>query len=182
MKFNKYCQIQKVAAKGQSRFAITGVNFDRSDKNNPILVATNGKTLAVVRCQEAEEDETEGIIPRVAIERSLKGKKNQPAHIMCYEDECVVQQPGEIAKYPREEEGKFPDWRSVVPKKSSADFSVSLNPKLLLELAQAIGISDQAEQSVILYYTFGERTCDTPVLVTLHTGANYGVIMPVTVK
>jgi len=121
-------QITKVSRQ-EARENIAVIKLETSKRFGSCAVATNGRSLAVVPV-EGEHDH--GLLSDEALKASRQGKYK--SDLICLNGNLETNGKS----FPRPEVGMFPNWEAVLPKEK-AKFSVALNPKLLLELAQAIG-------------------------------------------
>jgi DNA polymerase III sliding clamp (beta) subunit (PCNA family) len=141
MKIHKKIAIEKAVSKDKTRSAICEPYLDVSDKNNPVMVATNGWIMSVVPVEVQDDDES-GYVSKEALAAARKSA------VM---DECEIRLNGK-AEIPssgmvmgREGlagESRYPNWRQVMPDYDEKDkgFTViALNAKMLLDLALSMG-------------------------------------------
>lgn len=138
MQFDKACKLAKVLCQpDESRWAMGYAKFVRDGVDGQ-LVATNGKALALIRVRDCEGDVDGQLVPRAAVELAVRGAKTTPAQILTNGETKVVTKDGLTTITDPEEPRRFPDYDQVIPR-SAKVMSIEIDPKLLLELAQAIG-------------------------------------------
>jgi len=141
MKLNKANKLSKVVAKEATRYAIRGAKLDKADDGKPVLVATDGRRLAVVPVEDAEDDH-EAVLPLDALKAAEKGSKRFPATVSVNGTVRVQADrvnPAVAEFQPEDPESRFPDWRQVVPEKGKGTVRLTVNAKMLHELASALG-------------------------------------------
>lgn len=192
MRFNKAHKLHSVIAKPQShRIGSLSNALILPDGR---VVGTNGVTLAVVPGTPEESDDFAAgprQVPREAIVLACKGNKNAEARIELNGEVRVTSQPGApVASFRDPETGEFPRWDAVLPAEDASKTRVSINARLLAELAQALG----AEEVTLEFRTVdkvrakggktvqckGPRLDCSPIRVTpVEDNGAEGAIMPV---
>lgn len=179
MRFSKSCKLQKVLLKGsKSHHALTNARLDGSR-----LLSCNGKALAVVPVERDEED-IDGPVSQEALKAATKGPAKVQASIVA---NGALKVDG--ISFPRPEEtGVFPRVDAIIPDPDSLPYSVTLNAKMLYELAQAIG----TEQVTLRFATATEGDQIGSVITALKvepdpqsdggTNGAFGIIMPCTFR
>tara|TARA_Y100000310_G_scaffold240370_1_gene244196 strand:+ start:277 stop:882 length:606 start_codon:yes stop_codon:yes gene_type:complete len=167
------CKLEKVAMKASdARFggALSAVMLE-GDR----AIVTNAHALAVVQVErDSEQDaDADGLLPVEAIKASRRRKDMgglPPGTIVA--NNGTVGIPGG-AQWPRPEggPGAFPNWRRVWPKDQPVAHRVSLNAKLLADLAAALGSKDG-----IVSIVFPEE--ENGAIVVHAKGGNAGLLMP----
>lgn len=140
MKFHPKAKIEAVASSDSDRHAIAEAFLDIRDGKGT-LVATNGKALAMVPVELAEND-VSGYVSSEAMTAARKLSAFDGATLDLSDSAYAKVNSG--AKVLRcgdaKADDKFPNWRQVVPElPEKPDFRVGLNAKILWELAQAMG-------------------------------------------
>jgi hypothetical protein len=171
MKIHPKCKVELVASDEDTRKVITQPYLDMSVEGKPVVVATNGKSMAIIPVEVGPED-VAGWITEDALKAMRKSKVDE---IKCNGDLKVTDGP----TFPRPNLGQYPNWRMVVPAEDrKVGFRISLNARLLYELTQAIG-TDCVE------LVFGED--DLEVILVKPTGSKEnpaanieakGILMP----
>jgi len=143
MKFHKSCKIHKAAAKDAGRYAMHHVRLER-DYAGARLIATDGRILAVLPVQDAEQDD-DGFLSSESIAEAVKkpSKKNDTATILANGSirACAVE-AGPVVEFERpSNDHEFPKWRAVVPE-GEPTVRICLNPSYLATVAHAIGAGD----------------------------------------
>jgi len=163
MKFSSACKIHKACAKAGSRYAMNHVRFEGGN-----LIATDGRMLAIVPVEDAEED-AEGFIPKEAFNDACKVRPE--ARIDANGTVEVHTRLGRVSMA-RPEEGEFPRFEAIMRDTATDAASVTLNDRMLWDLAQALGAGD--ENNCV---TLSIRDKTSPVIVETRNGS--GAIMPV---
>ena len=143
------------------------------DIDASIVVATNGHILAACPV-ELDECDTSGHVSNEGIKAAIKAspvrkKVDKTANIRA--NGSLELDSG--ATYPRENIGTFPDYKRVIPDKSKAEMVISLDAKLLKELADAICTPGSSIVTLHIkdnrdaFYVDSDKASDC-----------YGVIMP----
>lgn len=163
MKIAKDRKIELIASQDKTRF-ILQEPYLKGD----YLVATSGRHLVRLKI-EREEGDTDGYVTAAAIKAARKtGYKNDAASIACNGAYKLV----DGTTLPRNAaltESQFPNFEQVIPKEPGP-VKVSLNAKMLWEMAQAMG-SDTL--------TLAIKDELSPLVVTCKNEDALGVLMPV---
>ena len=156
------------------------------------LVATNGHILAVVPVVRDEAD-TDGPVPAEAFKAARKHPAPGGAAVVIANGDVRVPFAG--LSLTRPEAGTFPDWQRVVPTRAVV-FSVGIDARLLLALAQAVGADRGGKASVRLDFvtdlptdgsgerperasaTDAIRVTPTGAVVDGEASAAFGLLMP----
>lgn len=182
MKYPK-TQLLKAASSEEGRYAMHHVQFVDGK-----LIATNGRILAMLPVTDFEDD-TEGLIPRQAIELASKGgTPSKGCRLISSENGSVRAQNKDMTLVDiARPEGEFPKYLQVIPDISDASHHVvAFNISLLHDLCLAIG----AKGAVKLHIKKTKKGCtSSPILVEPIGGEDgcnaskdaRGVIMPITV-
>ena len=177
----KPAEIERVASKDKARPVLTHVYLN-AEKGR--LEAANSYAAAMIPCAVEEGDES-GLIPAEALKAQRKASRYSAAPLSVNGDVRLSTSEGEQSW--KKGEGQWPDFDKLVPEEFSG-FRVSLNPKLLLELAQALG---DPEKVVIEFALQGDKTEGEgigffpnnmrPMRVTVPSGTeeSYGILMPI---
>ena len=142
--------------------------LDRDENKKPVLVATDGRLMAIVPV-ETEKGDVHGSVPLKAIKELNKDKYNRSKLSLNGHAE-VKHIDGTEIKFERDTESHFPNWQQVIPKKEKV-FEIKLSAKRLLDLSQALGVGKY--DAVTLTFT-GELDA---VKVDGIDGA-FGLLMP----
>lgn len=123
-----------LAAKEDIRHYLNGIAFE-IDANVVRLIATDGHCMGILRHELAEEEREDGrsltvIMPRDVCERAAKRNAIDWIRLECAEGEAwsIVDCESRVTFKPVD--GRFPDWRRVVPSKVTGIAS-PINPELL---------------------------------------------------
>ena len=169
-------KLEKLCPKGDARYGLENPYYDAEAK---CLVATNAHALAIVPVELHDDEEvSEGYIPVDALKESRKGKALKGQLIA---ENGTVKTPGGPS-WDRPEDGQFPTWRKLYPSDTPV-FALTINPQLLLNLAQAMGAGNRSNEFVTLFFDSDPSDGDdrprnnSGIAVQGPNGA-YGVIMP----
>lgn len=168
MKLNKKYKIEKAVSTDTTQYVLNNPHLERTGTGKGVLIATDGRRLAVVPVELDVADRT-GSVPLDAIKELVKDKYGRSVLIVNGKAE-LIRNDGSKAEYPRAE-GTFPDWKRVIPT-GKVDFEVTFNPQMLLDIARAIGVG-KGEGVTLRLRKDGLQ----PIEVT-HDGEAHGVIMP----
>lgn len=132
------------------------------------IVATDGRRLAVIPVEAFSEES--GTVPIKALEFARKNKKTPK------QDSISINLNGKIEfengwTMPAPEQLGFPDVEHVIPKED-AKISLTLNAKILYDLARALG-------NEVITLNIIDALC--AIRVTVPQDEAFGVIMPVRV-
>lgn len=139
MKIHKKCLIEKAASQDATRSAICQPYLDVTNAKGS-LVATDGRILACIPV-EIETADDAGFVSDTVLKAARKASAGENATMTLAGQRASIAGSNEM---PRANEGqlveRFPNWRQVVPAMPDAPaFVVSLDAKLLWQLAQAMG-------------------------------------------
>jgi|TARA_R100000482_G_C5082661_1_gene126881 DNA polymerase III sliding clamp (beta) subunit (PCNA family) len=174
---NPYCKLEKVVSKKQnSRFNTRQIKLD---KENNRLIATNGRSMAVLKV-ETNDNDIDGIIDvdTYKVAKRKENLDNGKVSIELLEDNLA-----KIGKRKIEEnfqyKEEFPPYKPVLEKvKDNEGIEVTLNPRLLIGLIESLGAiapsSYQKEHNASINIKISGH--NEPVVVTC--GENIGVVMP----
>lgn len=175
-------EIEKAMGKGDVRYYLNYVHFDRDER---VLVATNGHILACLKLAEDEilPEDTTGAITEEALKAARKGATNRgiPVAEMLKANGALEVCKGPSFPRPTDEEaGKFPDWKRVIPNREQLPGkSITFNVDLLANLTKAIcDKSAKYGPIVTLHLPWNSRDA---ILVTPDVGeteGRVGVLMP----
>lgn len=134
MKIPKACKIELAASKDETRYRLNEPWLDLTNPEKPVIVATNGASMAIIPVEAGEHDKT-GIVTAEAFKAYRKVKAD--LEIVC-NDKLTVQDGPEFKR--PELDGGFPNWKQVIPADDLKPYFVaSFNVKMLWELVQAMG-------------------------------------------
>lgn len=100
----------------ESRYILNGIFFKIS-KNNLVLVATDGKRLAIIekKIQQTIEKDISFIVPVKTIYELIRNLKNEGSLSLVLGDNQALFDLGGIVIISRLIEGEFPDYQQVIP-------------------------------------------------------------------
>jgi DNA polymerase-3 subunit beta len=159
-------------AEETQRFSMTGVMWEL-DGDIARLVATDGRRLALAEglAVAAGGHTTKGQMPVVPtkamslLERNLQDDPEGPVKV-CFRPNDVLFRTGRAVIYSRLVEGRFPDYRAVLPKKSSV--TVPLNAATFQAAVRQAAIMTDSESPRVTFKFARER------LTLLAQGATAG--------
>lgn len=193
MKVDKlFKKLHLICSKDESRRTLQFIKIDETEKLGQVAVATDGRRLICVPV-EAEHYEKDRLIfgdlwKRAMLVKSRFGKKmpftpffkNYASRVEVYDvsKENVVNSTPPIETYRQEKcDGTYPNWQQVVPVLDKDAHFVTFDPKLLWELAQAMGLGGDKEG-----ITIGFQDKVSPMVVIPSQKRDereaFGVLMP----
>lgn len=184
---NKY-KIEKAASTDETRLSLMDPRLDLQDKKGPVMVATDGKILAVIPVTVDEKD-VAGMVPIEALLCGRKaGKVLGQTQLLLEKD--TAKEAMTSATYRRSSDLSYPNWRQVIPNSARSEVKLSFDIRLLAKLANAIGVGagtgkgkgDGGDGIITLHIAKdadGEIRGQDPVRVTAKAGGDaVGVLMP----
>ena len=171
MLIEKDYKIEKLVSKDQTRENIAGAYIEVGMESSS-LVATNGHALAIVPINVSGEIETGNPKGFTVDTDTIKAIRRNGGSGYFSEDSVIVGSTSHKLGG-QGESGKFPDYKQLLPDPETCKFRIlTINPRLLLDLAEAIGSKGQVTLSL-------PEDPLLPILVTseMSPKAN-GVIMP----
>jgi len=172
-------KIEKVVSEDKTRLAICEPFFD--GKN---LYATNGHVLAVIPGDELEIDpempDSPGYVPVAAIKEARKQKNFFENQVHCNGSAKVM---GTGAEYPRNpNDSNFPQAAMAEGFALEAcrkkHITISINPELLFDLAQALGMKDKIKLDIPIDDDGNQVNSGFEVRSTNSSTKAHGVLMP----
>ena len=151
------------AASETGRYSMTGVLWELED-SVARLVATDGKRLALMQgpAEGHGGHTTKGqpsVVPAKAmnlLERNLQDDPEEPVRV-CLRPNEVLFRTGRSVIYSRLVEGRFPDYRLVLPKKAAS--RVPLAPEAFqAAVRQAAIMTEEESKRVVLQFARGKLT------------------------
>ena len=150
------------AADDVGRYSMTGVLWEL-DEEHARLVATDGRRLALTQGQAKSHGDhgTKGISPVVPtkamslLERNLTDDK-ELVQVSLRPNE-VLFRTGRAVIYSRLVEGRFPDYRQVLPKKQTLKVPLQV-PAFTAAVRQAAIMTDEESKRVVFKFAKGKLT------------------------
>ena len=140
MHYDSDCQIDLVTKKKDYGRNINNVLFD---KNEACLIATNGKVMAKIPCDVLETDPEKALIPAgIVKEMRIRNRSKGKSELINTNGKLEYLTKNGIGLLEIDVESDFPNWKMIakdVPDENRSDKSISFNPKMLLDLAKALG-------------------------------------------
>ncbi|HYD49956.1 MAG TPA: DNA polymerase III subunit beta [Terriglobales bacterium] len=133
----------------ETRMNLSGVFFERPEKDKVRIVATDGHRLSMITRKVEGASQAEGvIIPRKGVAEIAKIIESGEDTITLTMQEGVAHAArGGVELSMRLVEGEFPDYRQVVPQKSELKFSVG-GAELLAALRRVSVVSSERTKGV----------------------------------
>jgi len=151
MKYESKCQLDLIV--GSEARKIDQILFDKERRS---LVSTNGAAIAVVPCEVEEQDPEKALLPSgIVKELRIKNRSKGNSQLRCEKDGSLSYEGKNGTGIFHLKDSFYPNWKLIVDKNKERDEEggFCLNPKLLLELAKALG----SEKSVrICHYDDGQ--------------------------
>jgi len=177
MKIPKTCKLEKVVSKDESREPLLSILIESKDGQSN-AVATDGRRMAVVPIEIADEDQLDGqklMTPKALIEARKQAKQAKESTIGL--NGAAMMPNGEV--YPWKKDVNYPNWRQVVPPNDNPRQTISFNAKYLYELAQAIGCpNDCVTLQIETNSATGKLDASRPLIIEEKTTGGKGVLMP----
>lgn len=155
--------VAKAMAVKDIRYYLNGVCVE-TNGNDTILAASNGHMLAVVRCGGSgnlvTQKPTEYIIPAAMVQTIAKAKAPKGAQypsVALTFDGCKVEAalPDGTSSIAQTVDGKFPDWRRIIPEGDLGETGAAhYNPDYLKAAAEAAALATGDKTGV---YAFKQR-------------------------
>jgi len=144
------------------RYSMTGVLWEL-DEEHARLVATDGRRLALAQgpTKASGGHATKGMLPVVPtkamslLERNLTDDKEMVQ--VCLRPNEVLFRTGRAVIYSRLVEGRFPDYRQVLPKKQTAKVALQV-PAFTAAVRQAAIMTDEESKRVTFKFAKGKLT------------------------
>ena len=182
MKIPRHCRIELAVADsepgdtGCRKHIAEPMCFDRGGDRKPVVVATDGKIMAVVEVERGDGDVVQGQIPKRALAAGRKLRAaadiegttaSKPVELALRKD-AVVTENGDA--YVRSPDHTYPKWEAAMPGPDEPGVSVAVDTRLLRRLSQALG------DDVLKLKVCGSNK---PILATTSVAGRTGVVMPV---
>lgn len=163
------------------RYYLNGVMIE-ARKASTFIVATDGRRAGVFKSATIADnlpaDGLEIIVP-VALVKSVKSFKALPDITVLYDTETrtVTIQDVDGAQSAKAVDGKFPDWRRIVPAQTTGD-AAQFDPELIADLAKVAKALGRKPQLVHVHFN------GTGAAVVTISGESQflGVVMPLVHK
>ena len=161
MKIDSKYKIEKVTANHATRFVLQHIRVEKKEDGYK-AITTNGKSIAIVPVDCPEEKE--GFIHR--------------DDLIFYRKHPDTKVTKKIDVEVKDKEFSFVDYEKVFPEKEPV-CSFNINPKLLIELAEALGSKENIKLEI-----FESETSNLPIRVSITNMSNgeRGLIMPILSK
>jgi hypothetical protein len=149
------------------------------------MVATNGHALAIVHVVPEEGDVTGWITPEVLQAWRKAAAKNpylkHGAKLQATEEELILTTPEGQQRFrrPTYRPGSFPHYDAVIPTDYSDQPAFTLDIRLLVKLAEAIGFVDTRTGKSAMVAVFPSKDNRGAHLVKTSKDGPLGIIMPV---
>jgi DNA polymerase III sliding clamp (beta) subunit (PCNA family) len=142
MKYESKCQLDLIV--GSEIRNLDKVLFD---KENQSLVSTNGSAIAVVPCQVEKGDPEKALLPSgVVKELRIKNRSKGESTLKCNDGNLEYEGRNGNGVIRNDELSRlYPKWKRIIEdvpdylESEKSEKSISINPKLLLDLSKALG-------------------------------------------
>lgn len=177
MKINKTFKLEKAASTDATRPAIGNVLVTKTKEGKTLAIATDGRIMAVVPCEIADDAELGLVSPKALVHGRKLAKKASDSE-MTLNGNIAFLDGSALPRPTQQDCGNYPNWTAVQPDpEAKIAFTVAFDPRLLLNLAEAIGYDGSYQKSVTLRFV-DEMTA---IRVTCGADGQYGLLMPVRV-
>lgn len=170
------------------RYYLNGV-FVESNGRETRIVATDGHRLhaiSVVRKDQEPQKTVEFIMPSDLVKTITKAKtKNNDEVTLFYCDDgfVTVTLPDQSTIKSKTVEGKFPDYRRIIPTEySEPSFNNMINPEYALDAYKALHIwfnHTSKDPMALQFCNTGENTANTLTLENDGYGTFLAIVMPI---
>jgi hypothetical protein len=131
VKIPSECKVELAASDDKTRSCLTEP-YLCFDSSNPVVVATDGRIMAIVPAEVSPTEDSSGWVS----EGALKAARKSNNEIICNYSLKVTNGP----TFPRPNLGQFLNWKMVVPSNDRpVKFTAKFDAELLWNLARAIG-------------------------------------------
>jgi len=130
IKTNELKALLICAGKKDVRYYLNGVYFE-SSPNGLIAVATDGHRLLAINLPNDHHEGVSAIVPRALIEIAVKTKS--PCIDISIENDIATLSSAGQSTSGALTEGKFPDYRRVIPEKASGERIADFNNEYLVD-------------------------------------------------
>jgi DNA polymerase-3 subunit beta len=130
IKTNELKALLICAGKKDIRYYLNGIYFE-SSPNGLIAVATDGHRLLAINLPNEHHDNVSAIVPRALIEIAVKTKMPE-INISIENDIATLSSAGQSTSGSLTE-GKFPDYRRVIPERASGERTADFNNEYLVD-------------------------------------------------
>ena len=129
--------VSHLAAKKDTRYYLVGVLVEYTEWQT-ILVATNGHALAARRMETDNTGSGSFIIPLDTVDTILRIKTKDSSFTIDVGDDgkCTASLAGQSVLF-APVEGKFPDWRKVIPRGPFSGHAAQFQPQYLMSFQKA---------------------------------------------
>ncbi len=170
MIISKTAKIENAMSKDANRSNLHIASLQEVN-GSPALIATSGHVLAIIPV-DADIDEFGPITKEALIHGRKLAKGSKPIEFKAsngfkFQDGSTLPRPS------NDDVGEFPNWQQVIPKEKPK-LTITLNPKFLFELAQAIDSPEAVTLEII-------DALSAIKVKSRGVNENLGVIMPIRV-
>lgn len=153
-----YLELIRYVSNDETRFFLNGFYVDKISKEEIVLVATNGKSLAILRITPDKKFKVKDfksledkIIPR---SKDLPIRKYDNVFITKEFNIAVGNNEPTLFQKIEFIEGKFPNWKQVMPKQTKDDKIILLNPEYMPKKTEYIEfrINKSLKKAVTMNY------------------------------
>tara|TARA_R100000656_G_scaffold111326_1_gene83322 strand:+ start:842 stop:1378 length:537 start_codon:yes stop_codon:yes gene_type:complete len=141
MKYESKCQLDLIV--GSEMRHLDKVLFD---KKNASLVSTNGSAIAVVPCQVEKGDPEKALLPSgVVKELRIKNRSKGESELHSKKEGSLSYEGKNGTGVFQLQDSFYPNWKRIIEdvpdylESEKSEKSISINPKLLLDLSKALG-------------------------------------------
>lgn len=172
MKLNRDYKLERAASTDGTRLAIQNIyiGHEKGPDTPTVAVATNGRIMAIVPVEIADENELGLVSPEALIRARKLAKKNAESELILNGDIRFVDESS-LPRPIQEQTGNYPTWQVVAPT-AEPKFKIRLDVHLLLALAEALGATNRKP-----FVTLEMSDELSPIRVTTD-GVGRGILMP----
>lgn len=173
IKANELAALLQIAAKNDVRYYLNGILLEAKG----YAVATNGHMLLALKCG-AEPGAVDVIMERDQVEQIIKmTPKDREVTIKIDGEYLTAEWGGQRSSY-KALDGKFPEWRRIIPRTFEAETPGNFNPELLIAFTKVTKLLNSNRTSLIPTL-IQQGPQKSAVVVNLDYGNAIGIVMPV---
>lgn len=176
----KLPEVFRAASTDESRARLMHPELLIAEDGTATLAATDSYILVSVPVEVGEND-VAGPIPADTLKEFIRAQ-NKSKHTLlelhCEENRIWFNGIGEIRQWERHDVGPFPNIQSLIPAETT-DYTIGLNPKLLLAAAQALGSPDEIRLRFTIFPETKEPNPRRVLVAEVPNGeGSFALVMP----
>ena len=172
MKIDKKCKIELACSDNATRLPLMNPYLDGSQ-----LIATDGRKMAVLNI-EREGTDKNGYIPGELIKQNRATvRKGNSGSIEAKNGSATTNtKTGLVTQERNPDHNRFPNYNQVLPDNCIPVARITLDPRKLWELAQALGATEKGDSIDLVIQEKGSESFQPVIMVSDH---GFGLLMPI---